>query len=339
MRFANPYILFLLLLIPLFWIMIGLSNRRRRKNFSKFAEIRFYDFFLQELSTFHLNLKNFLLVTALFFIIIAAARPQWGKEMQIVQKEGIDIVVAIDVSKSMDATDIKPNRIDRAKDQISLFIDQLKGDRIAIVAFAGRSFVQAPLTDDYGAAHLFLNLLDTDVVSTYGTDIGGAIDKSVQLFEAENKHKVIIIVSDGEDLEEGAIKAAQAAAQKNAIIYTLGIGSPEGSTIPLVNADGSSEYAKDDKGDIIFTKLDINNLTKIAQNANGRFYPITPQQSEIFEIMRNISMIEKNKFDSKEYARYKEQYHIFLMIALILIFLEALIIAKSKRPFERIIHE
>jgi len=319
--------------------MIGLSSRRRKQQFSKFADQRFYDFFLQQLSAFHLNQKNFILLTALFFIIIAAARPQWGKEMQIVQKKGIDIVVAIDLSKSMDATDIKPNRIDRAKDQISLFIEQLKGDRIAIVAFAGRSFVQVPLTDDYAAAHMFLNLLDTDVVSAYGTDIGGAIEKSVQLFGADNKHKVIIIVSDGEDLEAGAIKAAQEAAKQNAIIYTLGIGSPEGSTIPINKSDGSTEYAKDDKGDIIFTKLDIDNLTKIAQNANGRFFPITPQQSEIYEILRNINLIEKNKFDSKEYVRYKEQYHLFLIIALILILLEVAIITKSKKPFERIIDE
>lgn len=339
MRFGNPYILFLLLMIPIFWVYIGMAKKRRKHNFKSFADARFFVFFLQELSGFHLNLKNFLMVTALFFIIIAAARPSWGKEIQIVQKKGIDIVVAIDVSKSMDATDIKPNRIERAKDQISLFIDQLKGDRIAIVAFAGRSFVQCPLTDDYGAAHMFLNLLDTEAVSAYGTDIGGAIERSVKLFGEDNKHKIIIIVSDGEDLETGALDAAKEAAKQNATIYTLGIGSPEGSTIPLTNSSGDSEYAKDDQGNIVFSKLDISNLTKIAQSADGRFFPITPQQSEIFEILRNINMIEKNKFDSKEYVRYKEQYHLFLIIALAILIIESLIITKSKRKFERNIHE
>ncbi|MCK4956911.1 MAG: VWA domain-containing protein [Candidatus Cloacimonetes bacterium] len=339
MRFGNPYILFMLLLIPIFWIYIGMAKQKRKRMFESFAEPRFYNFFMQELSHFHLSLKNVLLVTALIFMIIAAARPRWGKEMQIVQKKGIDIVVAIDVSKSMDATDIKPNRIERAKDQISLFIDQLKGDRIAVVAFAGRSFVQCPLTDDYSATHMFLNLLDTETVPSYGTDIGGAIEQSINLFGEENKHKVIIVVSDGEDLEENAIDAAKEAAKQNAVIYSLGIGSPEGSTIPLTSANGNTEYAKNDKGDIVFTKLDISNLTKIANSANGRFFPITPQQSEIFEILRNINMIEKNKFDSKEYIRYKEQYKYFLLTALILLLTETLIITRRKKKLERIIHE
>jgi len=338
MRFGNPYILLLLILIPIFWVFIGLVKRRRKKIFSKYADEKFYEYYLQNLSNFNVTQKNLLLVTALAFIIIAAARPQWGKQMQIVKKQGIDIVVAIDVSKSMDATDIKPNRIERAKDQISLFIDNLKGDRIALVAFAGKSFVQCPLTDDYAAAHLFLNLLDTNTVSSYGTDIGGAIEKSVKLFNEDNKHKVIIVVSDGEDLEEQAISAAKAAAKQNAVIYTLGIGSPEGSTIPIENNQGDVEYAKDEEDNIIFSKMDISNLTKIAKAANGRFFPITPQQSEIYEILNNINQFEKNKFNSREYVRYKEQYHIFLIIALVLLLIESLIITSNRRKFVRTIN-
>lgn len=339
MRFGNPYILFLLILIPIFWIFIGLAKRKHKKLFQNFADARFYNFFLQNLSHFQINLKNLLLVTALAFIIIAAARPQWGKQMQIVQKQGIDIVVAIDVSKSMDATDIKPNRIERAKDQISLFIDQLKGDRIALVAFAGKSFVQCPLTDDYSAAHLFLNLMDTNTISTYGTDIGDAIEKSVKLFGEDTKHKVIILVSDGEDLEDQALDAAKEAVKNNAVIYTLGIGSPDGSTIPIDSGNGDTEYAKDDEGNIVFSKLDISILTKIAKSANGRFFPITPQQSEIFEILRNINQIEKNKFNSQEYVRYKEQYHIFLILALFTLLIESAILTNNRRKFERTIDE
>ncbi|MCK4696139.1 MAG: VWA domain-containing protein, partial [Candidatus Cloacimonetes bacterium] len=164
MQWGNPYLLFLLLLIPIFLVYLGIANHKRKKNFEKFAESRFYEYYMQEFSTFHWSLKNVIFIFAIFFLIIAIARPRWNKEVQIVKKEGIDIVVCIDVSKSMDAQDIKPSRIDRAKDQISLFIDQLKGDRIAIIAFAGKSFVQCPLTNDYGAAKLFLNLLDTETV-------------------------------------------------------------------------------------------------------------------------------------------------------------------------------
>ncbi|MDO9577205.1 MAG: VWA domain-containing protein [Candidatus Cloacimonadales bacterium] len=337
MHWGNPYLLFLLLLIPVFFILIGIAEHRRKKNFQKFAESRFYDFFMQEFSLFHWSLKNVVFVLAIFFMIIAVARPQWNKEVQIVKKEGIDIVVCIDVSKSMDAQDIQPSRIERAKDQISLFIDQLKGDRIAIVAFAGRSFVQCPLTDDYGAAKLFLNLLDTETVPSYGTDIGGVIAKAITLYGEDEKHKVIIIVSDGEDLEENALKIAEEAAKQNAIIYTLGVGSPDGSTIPITDSSGNTVYAKDDKGDIIFTKLDVSVLTQIAKTGNGRFFPITPRQSEIFEIMKNINSIEKKKFDSRKFVRYKEQYKYFVIAALILLLVESMIIYKKKVKFKRVI--
>jgi Ca-activated chloride channel family protein len=292
---------------------------------------------MQQFSGFHWSLKNFIFVFAFLFIIIGLARPRWDKEVQIIKKEGIDIVVAIDVSKSMDATDIQPSRIKRAKDQISLFIDQLKGDRIAIVAFAGKSFVQCPLTNDYDAAKLFLNLLDTETVPSYGTNIGEAISNSLELFGEKEKHKVIIVVSDGEDLEENAIEIAEEAGKQNAIIYALGIGSPEGSTIPIKNREGDVVYAKDDKGDIVFTKLDITTLTQIAKKANGRFFPITPQQSEIYEIMRNINSFEKKKFDSKEYVRYKEQYKYFVIAALVLLLIESLIIYKKKTKFKRVL--
>jgi len=337
MHWGNPYLLFLILLIPVFLILIGIANHNRKKNFAKFAEVKFYDFFMQQFSGFHWSLKNFIFVFAFLFIIIALAKPRWDKEVQIIKKEGIDIVVAIDVSKSMDATDIQPSRIKRAKDQISLFIDQLKGDRIAIVAFAGKSFVQCPLTNDYDAAKLFLNLLDTETVPSYGTNIGEAISNSLELFGEKEKHKVIIVVSDGEDLEENAAEIAEEAGKQNAIIYTLGIGSPEGSTIPIKNKDGDVAYAKDDKGDIVFTKLDITTLTQIAKKANGRFFPITPQQSEIYEIMKNINSFEKKKFDSKEYVRYKEQYKYFVIAALILLLIESLIIYKKKTKFKRVL--
>lgn len=337
MQWENPYLLFLILLLPVMYILIWVADHKRKKNFSKYADVKFYDFFMQQFSSFHWSLKNSIFVLSFLFMIIALAKPRWDKEVQIIKKEGIDIVVAIDVSKSMDATDIQPSRIKRAKDQISLFIDQLKGDRVAIVAFAGKSFVQCPLTNDYGAAKLFLNLLDTETVPSYGTNIGEAITSSLELFGEKEKHKVIIVVSDGEDLEENAGKIAQEAGRQNAIIYSLGIGSPEGSTIPIKSSNGDLVYAKDDKGDIIFTKLDITTLTQIAKKANGRFFPITPQQSEIFEIMKNINSFEKKKFDSKEYVRYKEQYKYFVITALVLILLESLIIFRKKTKFKRVL--
>ncbi|MFC1888112.1 VWA domain-containing protein [Candidatus Cloacimonadota bacterium] len=337
MRWHNPYILLLLVLVPVFLFFLSFSKLQRRKRFQKFADLKLYDFFFQDFSSFKWSLKNFFYIISFFFLVISAARPQWDKEVQIVKKEGIDIVVCIDVSKSMDAVDIQPSRIERAKDQISLFIDQLKGDRIAIIAFAGESFVQCPLTDDYGAAKLFLNLLDTETVPSYGTNIGDALELALELFAEDEKHKVIIVASDGEDLEERSLETAEGIAKEGAIIYTLGIGSPEGSTIPITDDKGNVEYAKDDEGSIIFSKLDISTLTQIAKTGNGRFFPITPHQSEIFEIMQNINAIEKKKFDSKEFIRYKEQYRYFLILALVFFLIAIFMINSRKSNFKRVL--
>lgn len=337
MRWQNPYILLLLVLVPILLFFLSFSRIQRKRKFEKYAEAKLYGFFFQEFSSFKWSLQNILFILAFFFTVIAAARPQWDKEVQIVKKEGIDIVVCIDVSKSMDAVDIQPSRIERAKDQISLFIEQLQGDRIAIIAFAGESFVQCPLTDDYGAAKLFLSLLDTETVPSYGTNIGAALEMAISLFAEDNKHKVIVVASDGEDLEEMSLETAEEIGKQGAIIYTLGIGSPEGSTIPITDASGNIEYAKDDAGNIIFSKLDVSILTQIAKTGNGRFFPITPHQSEIFEIMQNINSIEKKKFDSKEFIRYKEQYRFFLIPAL-LFFLIAVSLGNSrKNTFKRVV--
>ncbi len=337
MHWGNPNALFLLLLIPAALILVFLSKRIRRRSFARFAETRFYDYYFQQFSSFKFDLKNVFLITALFFLIIALARPQWDREVQIVQKEGVDIVICMDVSKSMDATDVQPSRIERAKDQISLFIDQLKGDRIAIVTFAGRSFVQCPLTDDYGAAKLFLNFLDTESVTLYGTDIGKALQTSLNVFVQSDKHKIIILVSDGEDLEENAVDIAEEARKQGAIIYALGIGSPDGSTIPVVDQDGNTVYAKNDQGEIIFSRLNVDVLSKIAKATNGRFFPITPQQSEIFQILTDIKTMEKKKIDARQFSRYKDQYYYFVLTALFFLIIEFLIMVIRNIPFERVI--
>ncbi len=338
MRWESPLALFLLVLLPVLAILLAVSIRQRQKRFSIYTKdnhIKFYNYFFAGFSPFKWKLKNWLLLIVFFLIIIAAARPQWNKELQIVKKEGIDIVIAVDVSKSMDATDISPSRIERAKDQISLFIDQLKGDRIAIVTFAGRSFVQCPLTDDYGAAKLFLSMINTDIIKAMGTNIGDALNKAVSLFGESQKYKVIVLISDGEDLEAQAIKTAQKLATSGVIIYALGVGSPAGSTIPQKSANGDVEYAKDDDGNIVFTKLDIDTLQKLAAAGNGKFYPVTPRQSEIFDIMKQISSIEKQKFDSKEFVRYKEQFKYFVILALFILILESFINFNKKSAYKK----
>ncbi|MDP8232730.1 MAG: VWA domain-containing protein, partial [Candidatus Zophobacter franzmannii] len=254
-----------------------------------------------------------------------------------VQRRGIDIAVCIDVSKSMDATDISPSRIDRAKDQISLFIDQLNGDRVALIPFAGVAHVQCPLTDDYGAAQMFLNTLDTEFIPVYGTNVGAALKKATEVFPDDSKHKLVIRVSDGEDLEEKGLKLAEEMRKNGITVYTLGIGSPEGSPIPISNENGTVEYVKDDNGEIVMSRLDTETLSKIAGTTGGRFYIITPKQTEIFEILRTIQGLEKNKYSSKMFKRFKDQYKWFVILVLLILSIEPVISVNKKYKRERFI--
>jgi Ca-activated chloride channel family protein len=330
MNWAAPNYLYLLLAVPLLLLLLGLSGYWQRKRFRKFAEERFFAFYLAEYSRFHWIMKHILLIFALIFLIVAAARPRWGQDVQIIAKEGLDIAICIDTSKSMEAADIKPNRFQRAIDHISLFIDELQGDRIALIPFAGESFVQLPLTDDYQAAKMFLNLLDTDIIPVPGTNIGYALETAANTFKDPEKNRIIILISDGEDLGGKGVSEATRIAEEGVVVYTLGVGSTEGSPIPLRTSQENIEYAKDDAGNVVISRLDADTLTRIAQAAGGRFYQVTPHQSEIYEILREIETLERDKYESREYVRQKERYHYFAFLALLLILLETMIIYKRK---------
>ncbi len=326
MNWGQPFFLYALLLIPLFVSFIIIASKQRIKKFSRFASPTLYKFFNSKFSLFHWNMKIIMLIFTYFFLVIAIARPQWDKETQIIRKEGIDIVICIDVSKSMDAIDLKPSRLERAKSHISMFIDELKGDRVGIVAFAGKSMVLCPLTDDYTAVKMFISTISTETIAAYGTNIGSALERAQKLFPNETKNKTIILISDGEDLEDTGISIAKKIGKKNVNLFTIGIGSIDGSPIQVLNAYGESEYAKDDMGNIIISKMDVEKLSKMSEAANGKFYPITPQQTEIQDILQQITGNEKHLIATKKYSKYKEQYHFFVILALICLIIDILII-------------
>lgn len=337
MHFENIYILWLLILPLIAAFFILRAGHYRKKAFKKFAEDKFYNFFFKEFNSFNWGLKNWILLYAVVFFIIAAARPQWNKEVQMIKREGIDIVLAVDVSKSMDADDLKPSRIERAKDQISQFVSQLQGDRVAIIAFAGKSFVQCPLTGDYNAAMMFTNLLDTNTVPTLGTDIGGALNLAYSMFGESQKHKVVVLLSDGEDLEEKAVDIAEDLAEKGVRIYSLGLGSTTGTRIVETNNEAGKVYLKDEKGEFIVSKLDERTLSNVANAGGGSYYRVSPRQSEITEILNSIGKLEKNKFDSKEFVKYKDQFHWFVLIGFALLLVESIILWKKKTVSQKTI--
>ncbi|RLC47870.1 MAG: hypothetical protein DRH57_03260 [Candidatus Cloacimonadota bacterium] len=331
MIFANSNILILLIIVPILVFSIWISIHKKRRLLAKFANANLWKYLLPNMSVIRKYIKGFLLILAISILILASARPQWGKKLQIVERRGIDIVVAIDVSKSMLATDIKPNRITRAKDALSAFIDGLSGDRIGIVTFAGTGFVQCPLTSDYSAAKMFIKLIDVGLIPTPGTNIAKAIEKSLSLFtDEQQKYRVIVLITDGENLQGNIKKIASESAKDGAIIYCIGVGTSEGSPIPEIAEDGSIiGYVEDKSHNLVLSKLDETTLKDIARLTHGAYYQMTPSQSELKEILKHINMIEKKKLESKKFTRYKEQYHVFTLLALFLLVMEFLIWEKK----------
>ncbi len=252
----------------------------------RFGNLDILQKLMQSYSSGRRNLKYLLITISYVFFVIALANPQIGKKLEEFTREGLDIMVAIDVSTSMLAEDIKPNRLKKAKHEVGKLIDILQGDRIGLIAFSGIAHVQCPLTLDYSAAKLFLNIMDTDLIPQPGTAIGEAIRKAITAFNSEErKHKVLILITDGEDHESKPLEAAQEAEQEGVIIYTVGIGSAQGVPIPVYNRSGSQiGFKKDRQGNIVTTKLDVLTLQKIAYETGGKYYLASRGEAELDDI-------------------------------------------------------
>jgi len=328
MNWGTPFALYLLLIIPVFIILLLLHKRQRKKLLLKFCDHALYSYHDKNFSNFYFNLKTFILIIVFALIVIAVSRPQWDREIRIVDTMGQDLVFLIDVSKSMDAQDINPTRLERAKRHINIFLDELIGDRVAIVAFAGSATIVCPLTTDYAALKLIVSNLSTDTVTDFGTNIGAGLKKAGEVFHLESTAKTIILLSDGEDLEEYSIHQARLLAQQGIVVYTIGIGTIEGSPIIIKNQKGQDEYAKDDKGNVIITQVDVMGLHNIANITNGLFYMITPNYAEILDILKQIKSNEQTKSSTRQYFRFKEQFHYFVILALIFLFIEGSIVFK-----------
>ena len=326
-RFHNFYFLYLLSIIPILIIFYWLVFRWKRKALSRFGNLELVQKLMQHFSRGRQVLKVAMIILTVLFLILALARPQLGTKLEQVKREGVDIFVAIDVSLSMKAEDIKPNRLEKAKHMVSKFIDLLQGDRIGLIAFAGEAFVQCPLTLDYGAAKIFLDIIDTDLIPTPGTAIGSAIMKAVETFEdRDRKHKVLILITDGEDHEGEPLKAAEVAEKQGVVIYTVGIGSPSGVPIPLHSESGRViGFKKDRNGQVVTSKLDEVTLQKIALQTGGKYYRATGSESELNKIYDEISKMEKKELASMKFSQYEDRFQIFVFMAIFLLVLEILL--------------
>jgi Ca-activated chloride channel family protein len=336
LRFENPELLHLLWGVILLLGFFVVMNRYKQELLKRFGNLEILHKLMSGYSPGRRNLKIFLIVLSYIFFVIALANPQIGTKLEEVKREGVDIMIAIDVSKSMLAEDITPNRLEKAKHAVSKFLDLLQGDRVGLVAFAGIAHVQCPLTLDYSAAKLFLSIIDPDLIPQPGTAIGQAIKTSAAAFNVqERKHKVLVLITDGEDHEGDPVEAAKEAEKQGVIIYTVGIGTPQGVPIPEYTASGAQAgFKKDRQGSVVTTKLDIYTLQKIAYETGGKYYLASSSESELDEIYNEISKLEKKELVSKQFSQYEDRFQIFLAIGLILLVAEILIPERRKLKAE-----
>ncbi len=334
MRFGNPELFLMWLLLPVIIAFFIWSYQRRKAALARFASLHLIRKLTPYSDVSRQVIKWAFFCGFFFFLVLALVRPRFGVKMEIVQRKGIDIIVALDISQSMLAEDITPNRLERAKHEIGKLIDLLRGDRIGIVVFAGESFVQCPLTLDYGAAKMFLNAVNTGWVERQGTALAEAINKSVIAFRSRTrKHKVLVLISDGEDWEGDAVTAAKKAADEGIIIYTIGVGSESGVPIPLKGGGEEVVYKKDNSGNLVMTKLNPIILEKIAIEGKGAYFH-AGSSLELSRIIGKIASMEKKDFGTSRIAAYEERYQVPLALALLLLLIEFFIPDRIRRRQE-----
>lgn len=331
MRFGNPEYFFLLLLIPLFIGFFMWAHQYRKAALERFASQDLIKKLTPGSNLSRLIWRRTFFLLFLFFMILALVRPRFGVKTEMVERRGVDVLIGLDISQSMLAQDITPNRLDRAKHEISKFIDLLKGDRVGLIVFAGESFVQCPLTLDYGAAKMFLDAVSENWISLQGTALGDCIKQATEAFRSKvRKHKVLVLLSDGEDHEGSALEAAKLAANEGVTIYTVGIGSENGVPIPVNQGGGAVVYKKDREGNLVMTRLNSMILEKIAFEGKGKYFH-AGTDLDLTRIYSEIARMEKKDLGSTHATMYEERYQIFLFLAILFLLAEFFIPERVNR--------
>jgi Ca-activated chloride channel homolog len=325
MRFAAPEYLWWLIALP---VMIGLfilSFRRRRKALEAFGDLRLMRLLSTSASLERRIIKATLLVVAALFLILALARPQWGAKLETVTRRGVDVIIAVDTSLSMLAEDVKPNRMSQARAAVGSFIDLLGGDRVGLIAFAGTSTVACPLTLDYTAARMFVDVLDVDLIPVQGTAIADGIRTAISAFRpGERRYKVLLLITDGEDHEGDVPAAASAAATEGITIFTVGVGSTGGEPIPLRNARGDFiGYKEDREHRKVTSRLGEKDLEAIATATGGRYFRSTPEGLELHRVYEEISRMDQRTLGGRTLTAHEERYQLPLGAAILLLLIEA----------------
>lgn len=333
-RFAHIEFLWLLLAIPAIWIVFSTMLKWRKKAINNFAKEELFIQLSPSFSTTRIKFKAFIYSIILSLLILALANPQIGSKMQEVKREGVEIMIALDLSNSMNAEDLTPSRLERSKRAIQQFIDKLHSDKVGIVIFGGQAYTQLPITTDYAAAKLFLSTIHTGIIPTQGTAIGAAIDLSMDAFNLENpSSKSIIVITDGENHEDDATEAAKNAASKNVKVHTIGVGSPQGAPIPIYKNNKQVGFRQDKEGNTVVTKLNEEMLKEIAVAGSGIYVHATNANSGLDYILDEIETMEKTELESKVFTDYEDRFQYPLALALLLLIFELLLTDKKSEKF------
>ena len=326
-RLAHSEYLYGLLLLMLFILLYFFFRIWIRKSLKKLGDKKLVQKLHADVSVTKPFIKFLLLSLAFVFIVVGITNPQIGSKLEEVKREGVDIFIALDVSNSMRAEDIRPSRLERSKQSIFRLLDKLQNDRIGLIVFAGKAYVQLPLTTDFGAAKLFLSTIETDMVPTQGTAIGAAVElASKSMDDKDNKHKVLIVITDGENHEDDALSETKKAAEKGIIVHTIGMGSVNGGPIPMYNsAHVKTGYLKDGSGNVVVTKVDESMLQLIAGAGKGKFIRSSNSEDGLSHILEEINKMEKKNYGSKIFTDYEDRFQYFLAVAFLFLILEIII--------------
>jgi len=335
-RFAHSVSFFALLLIPLVTAVFVLFMIRRKKAMDRYGENSLLKILAPEFSTAKPIIKFVLYSLALAAMVMALADLQSGSRIEKVKRKGIDLMICLDVSNSMLAQDIRPNRLERAKQAISKLTDKLEGDRIGLIVFAGRAYTQLPITTDYAAAKLFVSIVNTGMVPTQGTDIGDAIKLAVSGFGETKHNKAIVLITDGEDHEGQVLEQAEAASKAGIILYTIGMGLPEGAPIPVSEGDIQTGYKKDRDGNTIISRLDENILKQIASVGKGMYVRASNSDAGLNTEFEDLEKIEKSDIESKQFSDFESRFQYFAGLALLILILDLFIFERRTRWIKNI---
>ena len=334
----EKFYFYLMALIPVLLLIYVQHQIWKRRTQKRFADPALLRKLAPDRSIFKPQLKLILFLMALAFLTLGLVNPKMGTKLETVKREGVDIVFAVDVSKSMLAEDIAPNRLEKGKRIVSEIINELASDRVGIIAYAGQAYPQLPITTDYGAAKMFLQSLNTDMLTSQGTAINEAIKLASTYFnDEEQTNRVLLIISDGEDHSEGAVlDAVDLATEQGIKIYTIGIGQLKGAPIPIKRNGVLETLKKNSEGEVVITRLNEEILTEIASDGNGA-YINGENTAEVVELIKEtLDQMDKKEFEAKQFAEFKDQFQWFLGIALLLLFLDIFVLERKTAWLRRL---